>query len=112
MHNTHIFWSLYVISPTFKWPNDMTLVKEHVVILVVKTSQKSSEVYICVDSKWAKLLYRPFGVEVGYAMTFHKIQGRTINHIILDVNKRDFPPHITFNSLLVGLSRVKSGKDL
>ena len=47
------------------WPHDMTLIKEHVVIPVLKTSQKSCEVYVCVDSKWTKLLYRPFGVEVG-----------------------------------------------
>lgn len=64
---------------------------------------------------------------MGFVVTFFKVQGKTIIKIIIDLNKRAFQPGenelsfenydlflsfiiaITFEALLVGLSRVSSG---
>lgn len=39
---------------------------------------------------------------------FIQVQGQTCSKLILDLNKRSFPPALTLNSLYVGLSRVRS----
>jgi hypothetical protein len=46
--------------------------------------------------------------ELGFACTFYKIQGKTIEWLILELNRRNFMPHVTFSTFLVGFSRVKS----
>ena len=50
-------------------------------------------------------------VELGFVITFHKIQGKTVKNNILDLNPRPFP-RITFNMLLVAVSRVPHGSGL
>ena len=47
-------------------------------------------------------------VDFGFVVTFHKVQGKTLNKVILELNQRPFRPPLTFNMLLVALSRVKS----
>ena len=51
-------------------------------------------------------------VELGFAITLHKIQGQTCSKIILDLNKRTSQPYLDFSGLYVGLSRVKKSDDL
>jgi len=47
-------------------------------------------------------------VDFGFVVPFHKVQGKTLNKVILELNQRPFRPPLTFNMLLVALSRVKS----
>lgn len=59
-----------------------------------------------------RLQFKPHGCELAFAYTVHKVQGHTCSKIILQLNKRPFMPKITFNSLLVSLSRVSRGDNI
>ncbi len=47
-----------------------------------------------------------------FALTGYKVQGQNCKKLILQLNERPFVPKITFNSLLVSLSRVQRGNDI
>ncbi len=47
------------------------------------------------------------GVELGFTITLHKIQGQTCEKLIVDINDRPFIPHINFQGLHVAMSRVR-----
>ena len=51
-------------------------------------------------------------VELGFAITFHKVQGKTVSKVILDINDKSFIPKLTLAGLYVGLTRVKKGADI
>ena len=51
-------------------------------------------------------------VEMKFSLTAHKVQGQTCSKIILDLNNRPSPPHMSLSSLYVGLSRVRSSNCL
>jgi hypothetical protein len=52
------------------------------------------------------------GVELGYAITLHKIQGQTCRQLIVDLNYRPFKPQISFSGFYVAVSRVRRSQDL
>ena len=57
------------------------------------------------------LNYIPF--ELGFAMTLHKAQGRTLPAVILALSHRPMPSaQMTFEGIFVALSRVKSADDI
>lgn len=58
------------------------------------------------------LQYRPHAVELKFAVTVGKVQGKTCVKVILQLNKRNFMPYLTFHMLIVELSRVKKGDDI
>ena len=45
-------------------------------------------------------------VELAFVITFHKLQGKTIPNLIIELNETPFSPSITYNGFLVALSRV------
>ena len=47
-----------------------------------------------------------------WAMTFQKLQGRTMEKLIVDINKRPFLPEVTLDGLNVALTRVRSGSNM
>ena len=49
--------------------------------------------------------------ELGFSMTLHKAQGRTLDSIILCLSKHPKKP-ITYQGLFVAMSRVKKGGDI
>ena len=51
-------------------------------------------------------------VEPGFSVTYHKVQGRTLSKVILDLNHRKHKPSIDYYMLYVGVSRVRRGTDL
>jgi Viral (Superfamily 1) RNA helicase len=51
-------------------------------------------------------------VELSFIITFHKLQGKTLPKLIIQLNERPFLPPITYNGFLVALSRVKFRSDL
>ena len=51
-------------------------------------------------------------VDLGFAFTYFKVQGRTLDYFILCLAKRSFPPHFTINSFAMLYSRVHTGKEL
>lgn len=64
-----------------------------------------------VKSKSKKLAYYDHGFELAYAVTYHKIQGQTLEKVILDLNSCNTTT-LTLAALYVGLSRVRCGKDI
>ena len=59
-----------------------------------------------------KLSFKSHALELGFAITVHKVQGKTCDKIILDLNDRPFKPKINFHALYVALSRVKNSKNI
>ena len=51
-------------------------------------------------------------VELGFAFTDYKVQGRTMDYFVLCLAPRTFPPHFTLNSFAMLFSRVRTGKKL
>jgi hypothetical protein len=43
----------------------------------------------------------PHGVELAFSFTYHKVQGCTLERVILDLNERPFPPRLAYDMLYV-----------
>jgi hypothetical protein len=57
--------------------------------------------------------YFSFPFELGFALTFHKVQGKTLKRVILSLNKSEIhKSYLTFNAFLVGFSRVQRSDHL
>jgi hypothetical protein len=50
-------------------------------------------------------------VELGFCVTYHKVQGRTVDKIVLDLGDNPRAP-LTFHHLWVGMTRVRQQADL
>ena len=108
---------LYVIAsiPNADAKNfaDCTMDKGRVVIPIPrKRNQDTIKIRKRHFPNSGHLQFKPHGCELGFAYTVHKVQGHTCSKIILQLNKRPFVPKITFNSLLVSLSRVSRGENI
>ena len=58
------------------------------------------------------LYYLPHNVDIGFAVTVHKVQGQTCSKIILDLNYRPFNPQLDFHSVIVMVSRVRTDENI
>ncbi len=63
------------------------------------------------DGKY-KLQTRGYGVDLGYSVTLHKIQGQTCDKLIVDLNDRPFLPKVSYHGFYVAVSRVRRNEDL
>ena len=59
-----------------------------------------------------QLTVKTFPLQLGFALTFHKVQSKTIAKGILVLGKRLFLPTISLPMLFVGMSRFKSAADM
>ncbi len=90
-----------------------TMVPGRVVVPVpIKRNADTVNVRLPGQLDSSRLQYHPHGVELRFALTGYKVQGQNCGKLILQLNKRPFLPKITFNSLLVSLSRVQRGNDI
>ena len=92
------------------WPSALTLVPGKVVIPVVR-SRESEEVQLCGTFQGV-IRVKPHPVDLGFSLTFHKVQGQTLDRVIVDLNDRPFRPAVDFFSLYVAISRVRRGCDI
>jgi hypothetical protein len=99
------------------WPNNLTLQpgkdqtsKAVVIPLLQKIAVKG------IKFKNTTIDYKDHFIDLSFAMTFHKIQGKTVDKIILDINQRpgtkDRMHPIDFFGLYVGISRIKNSSNL
>jgi ATP-dependent exoDNAse (exonuclease V) alpha subunit len=58
-----------------------------------------------------KVNTRPHAVELAFAITYEKIQGKTMKKIILDLNSAPTRP-IHYDAFYTGISRVRRSCDL
>lgn len=61
-----------------------------------------------------KLLYKAFPLDMGFAITYHKVQGQTMRQVILFLHERKTRQlaKLQWESLYVAMTRVKCGNDL
>jgi len=57
----------------------------------------------------ANLSYLDFGVDLAFAVTYHKVQGRTLESVIIDANSVS---NLSVASIYVAISRTRSQDDI
>ena len=57
-----------------------------------------------------KLEAKVHAVELGFAVTYYKLQSKTMPRLIINPHKRGCTPEIDLMSLIVGYSRVRNGR--
>ena len=82
----------------------------HIAGEVVIPIQSNSDPEI-LKIKHGSFKYYAYGYELAFSMTYHKIQGQTVNKIILDINKNS-TRKLDLPSLYVDISRVRNHKDM
>ena len=103
-----------------RWPKEETLVQGEVVVPLGPSRYSR----LTVDLPKVGRFYVPqkrvrlehvHALECGFALTFHKVQGKTLPKVVLELAERPFKTgkgNLDFNGLLVALSRVASTNDL
>ncbi len=97
-------------------PNDfigLTVIPGEAIIPIgMTTESKEVSVQIPLKKSFKLKAKKIHGLELGFAITFHKIQGQTCDKLIVDLNKRPFQPQVTFATFYVAVSRVRRSIDL
>lgn len=115
---TFINVELHMTSALQKyWHPDDTIITNKYVVPIGFRSRASK---IIIDFKVHNQVYnnvhvirdKVHRVELSFVITLHKLQGKTMPKIIIELNQRPFPPSITYNGLLVALSRITKRSDL
>jgi hypothetical protein len=86
-------------------PNTSLLSDVQVVPMLLNT-RSHRKLKVAGKSKLRQLTYYDFGVDLAFAMTYFKVQGLTLDRVILDLNTTVMPK-INVAALYVGLSRVR-----
>jgi hypothetical protein len=88
---------------------DCTLIQgETVIPIAVKRMCDIKNMKKNQNGEIRQLRSKPHGVEMGFAITAHKVQGQTCARLILELNPTPMAPHLDFNGLYVMLSRVRT----
>lgn len=102
--------SVNVILESGDWPDTLCLGKaEERAIVPIAPCRFAQKIKV----KKLSLLFKPHAVDLAFACTYHKVQGKTLKKVILDVNK---PPgrkgRISLSALYVALTRVRRASDM
>ena len=76
------------------------------------SSRNPDKHHVSLGGKKFDLETLPHAVDPAFSLTVHKIQGQTCDKLIIDLNKTPIQPHLTFQGLVVLLSRVRSSTNL
>lgn len=91
------------------WPPAESAVPGRAIIPLV-SSDKPKKLKLRGSTRF--VLYRPLPYELGFCVTFHKVQGRTCPRVVLDVSALRYSKALNLAAFYVGFSRVRSGRDL
>ena len=110
-----------------KWHNGSLGIVEQLnarEIIVQLLDDNKNDMVVVKPEKWAKIeysrdendriveneigSYKQFPLMLGYAMTIHKSQGKTLNKVIIDISRGAFAHGQTY----VALSRTRSANDM
>ncbi len=110
-----------------KWHNGSVGIVEHLgakEIIVQLLDDDKNDVVVVKPEKWEKIeyskdendrivenetgSYKQFPLTLGYAMTIHKAQGKTLSKVIIDISRGAFAHGQTY----VALSRTRHAKDM
>ena len=64
---------------------------------------------VLINGEMYRLKLNPFDYDMLFCLTFHKLQGMTLDRLVLDLRKPVYPPHHTHEMALVAASRVRQG---
>jgi hypothetical protein len=82
-------------------------VADQVVIPLAQThSSKTFKVELQLRDAKVNIQTKSHGVELGYYITLHKIEGQTCQRIIVDLNYRPFKPQISFSGFYVHFTLI------
>ena len=96
-----------IVSSLDNWPYSQSLVEGYAVI-PLKNSRRPQSL---TRSDGKRVTYHDYGYSLAFSVTFHKMQGKTVSKLILDLNHNSQVP-LPLQSLYVGISRVRHAKDL
>ena len=110
-----------------KWHNGSVGTVEHLgakEIIVKLLDDNKNDIVVVKPEKWQKIeyardendriienevgSYKQFPLQLGYAMTIHKSQGKTLNKVIIDISRGAFAHGQTY----VALSRTRTSNDM
>ena len=109
-----------------KWHNGSVGIVEKLGVreIIVQMLDDKNDVVVVKPEKWQKIeysrdendrivenevgSYKQFPLILGYAMTIHKAQGKTLNKVIVDISRGAFAHGQTY----VALSRTRSANDM
>ena len=110
-----------------KWHNGSVGIVEHLgakEIIVQLLDDDKNDIVVVKPEKWEKIeysrdendriveneigSYKQFPLMLGYAMTIHKAQGKTLSKVIIDISRGAFAHGQTY----VALSRTRNAKDM
>ncbi len=110
-----------------KWHNGSMGIIEHLgakEIIVQLLDDDKNDIVVVKPEKWEKIeylrdendriveneigSYKQFPLQLGYAMTIHKAQGKTLSKVIIDISRGAFAHGQTY----VALSRTRHAKDM
>ena len=77
---------------------------------IVPILGKHKTVYIGKNKR--PIHFKHHHIELGFSYTYWKVQGATLDAIILVLNKKPFKPNISLRSFYVGISRVNNRNDI
>lgn len=94
------------------WDRGLTMVPGSVVVPVMANDRAQEDVDLHGQWLGQRVSVTPHAVELGFACSVWKVQGRTMSKVVLVLNKRPQGPHFSYAGLFVAYSRVKRSADM
>jgi hypothetical protein len=88
-----------LIDKVTTWNHSDSLLGTEVFVIPVPSSKDK----LTIKVHGQKISYRCPAMELGFAISYHKLQGKTLDYLIIDLNRRGCQPEVNLMSLLVGL---------
>ena len=84
------------------------------IIPALKEAKAAEKIDVYLNGNKYSVQVHELRVDIGFSITFHKVQGSTIKRIILDLNETPgrTVKHLDYQSAYVGVSRVRNGADM
>jgi hypothetical protein len=88
------------------WPAELSLSRDHVVVHVGSANNRET-VEVAKRFGYGNVDVTCHRVTLGFSITFHKVQGQTLDRIIIDLNDVPYRLKVDYHGLYVALSRVR-----
>ena len=89
-----------------------TLVDNSVVVPILKSqhaeTHDTSSLWACMKRVPKTLRIHKHPIDLAFAVTDYKLQGKTLNELILSIAPRPFPPHLDLKGFYVMVSRART----
>ena len=94
------------------WDPALTLVPGSVVVPLVQSAKNQEVVKLAGVFSGSSVTVTPHAVELGFALSIWKCQGRTLSKVVLALNRRPSGTQFNHAGLFVAFSRVKRSADM